>query len=59
MANNNLFNWMRRSSMAWLQLKTLGYKDVRIYNGGWGDWGNNLTLPVSEGEQPYDEAFAL
>jgi hypothetical protein len=25
----------------------------------WGDWGNNLTLPVSEGGQPYDEAFAL
>ncbi len=48
-----------RSSLAWLQLKTLGYQDVRIYNGGWGDWGNNLTLPVSEGEQPYDEAFAL
>lgn len=48
-----------RSSMAWLQLKTLGYKDVRIYNGGWGDWGNNLTLPVSEGGQPYDDAFAL
>lgn len=37
MANNNLFNWMRRSGLAWLQLKTLGYKDVRIYNGGWGD----------------------
>jgi thiosulfate/3-mercaptopyruvate sulfurtransferase len=48
-----------RSSLAWLQLRTLGYKDVRVYNGGWGDWGNNLTLPVSEGDQPYDEAFAL
>ncbi|TCV87484.1 sulfurtransferase [Sulfurirhabdus autotrophica] len=48
-----------RSSLAWLQLKALGYIDVRIYNGGWGDWGNNLTLPVSEGDQPYDDAFAL
>lgn len=48
-----------RSSLAWLQLKTLGYKDVRIYNGGWSDWGNNLTLPVSEGDKPYDDAFAL
>ncbi len=59
MANNSPYDWMGRSSLAWLQLKTLGYKDVRIYNGGWGDWGNNLTLPVSEGREPYDEAFKL
>ncbi len=48
-----------RSSLAWLQLKALGYKDVRIYNGGWGDWGTNLTLPVVEGEQPYTGDFEL
>ncbi|MDD5241837.1 MAG: rhodanese-like domain-containing protein [Sulfuricella sp.] len=48
-----------RSSLAYMQLKSLGYKDVRMYNGGWGDWGNNLTLPVVEGEEPYDEAFKL
>lgn len=48
-----------RSSLAYMQLKSLGYRDVRLYNGGWSDWGNNLILPVSEGEQPYDEAFAL
>ncbi|MCK7497473.1 MAG: rhodanese-like domain-containing protein [Comamonadaceae bacterium] len=48
-----------RSTLAWLQLKALGYKDVRIYNGGWSDWGNNLTLPVVAGEKPYDEAFEL
>jgi thiosulfate/3-mercaptopyruvate sulfurtransferase len=48
-----------RSSLAWLQLKALGYKDVRVYNGGWGDWGTNLTLPVVQGEKPYDEAFDL
>lgn len=48
-----------RSTLAWLQLKSLGYRDVRVYNGGWGDWGNNLTLPAVEGEAPYDEAFAL
>jgi thiosulfate/3-mercaptopyruvate sulfurtransferase len=48
-----------RSTLAWLQLKSLGYRDVRVYNGGWGDWGNNLTLPVVEGEKPYDNDFDL
>jgi len=48
-----------RSSLAWLQLKTLGYRDVRVYNGGWDDWGNNLTLPVVEGEKPYAGEFEL
>lgn len=48
-----------RSSLAYMQLKSLGFRDVRVYNGGWGDWGNNLTLPVVEREKPYDEAFEL
>jgi len=42
-----------------MQLRHLGYEDVRLYNGGWSHWGNTLTLPVVEGEAPYDEAFAL
>ena len=48
-----------RMSLAYLQLKSLGYKDVRLYNGGWSHWGNELTLPVVEGEKPYDEAYSL
>ena len=48
-----------RMSLAWLQLKHLGYENVRLYNGGWSHWGNRLTLPVVEGEEPYDEAYAL
>ena len=48
-----------RMSLAYLQLKSLGYADVRLYNGGWSHWGNRLTLPVVEGEDPYDEEFAL
>jgi thiosulfate/3-mercaptopyruvate sulfurtransferase len=48
-----------RMSLAWMQLRHLGYEDVRLYNGGWSHWGNTLTLPVIEGEAPYDEAFAL
>jgi len=48
-----------RMSLAWLQLKHLGYENVRLYNGGWSHWGNRLPLPVVEGEEPYDEAYAL
>lgn len=33
-------------SLAWMQLRHLGYRDVRLYNGGWSHWGNSLTLPV-------------
>nr|WP_317623122.1 rhodanese-like domain-containing protein [Thiohalomonas denitrificans] len=48
-----------RMGLAYMQLKSLGYQDVKLYNGGWSHWGNELTLPVVEGDQPYDEAFAL
>ena len=48
-----------RSTLAWLQLKQLGYRDVRVYNGGWDDWGNNLSLPVVTGDKPYDGDFDL
>ena len=48
-----------RMSLAYMQLKYLGYPDVRLYNGGWGHWGNALSLPVVEGEAPFDENFSL
>ena len=48
-----------RMSLAYMQLKSLGYDDVRLYNGGWGHWGNALSLPVVEGDAPYDEEYAL
>lgn len=48
-----------RSSLAWLQLKALGYKDVRVYNGGWSDWDRTLTLPIVKGNKPYDADFEL
>ena len=35
------------------------YRDVRVLNGGWGYWGNALTLPVVAGSEPYDEDFEL
>jgi len=48
-----------RMSLAYMHLKHLGYKDVRLYNGGWSHWGNRLTLPVVEGEKPYAGGFDL
>lgn len=48
-----------RMGLAYLQLKHLGYRDVRLYNGGWSHWGNELTLPVVEGPEPLGGDFAL
>ncbi len=48
-----------RMSLGWLQLKSLGYQDVRVLDGGWGIWDRAFTLPVVAGDKPYDEEFAL
>jgi thiosulfate/3-mercaptopyruvate sulfurtransferase len=48
-----------RMSLGWVQLKSLGYRDVRVVNGGWGTWDRAFTLPVVMGESPYDDEFAL
>ncbi len=48
-----------RMSLGWLQLHALGYRDIRLLDGGWGVWDRALTLPVVRGDKPYDEEFAL
>ena len=48
-----------RSTLAWLQLRALGYRDVRVYDGGWADWDRTLTLPVVKGAQTFDADFEL
>jgi len=48
-----------RNTLAYIQLKALGYEDVRLYNGGWAHWGNELSLPVIMGSEPWDAAHAL
>jgi thiosulfate/3-mercaptopyruvate sulfurtransferase len=48
-----------RMSLAYMQLKHLGVEDVRLYNGGWSHWGNELTLPVLEGDAPYSGDYEL
>ena len=48
-----------RMSLGWLQLHALGYRDIRLLDGGWGVWDRAMTLPVVRGDKPYDEEFAL
>lgn len=35
-----------RAANSFLALKKLGFKNVRVYLGSWGEWGNRLELPV-------------
>jgi len=35
-----------RAANTFLALKKLGFKNVRVYLGSWGEWGNKLDLPV-------------
>ncbi len=36
-----------RAANSFVVLKMLGYKNVRMYLGSWGEWGNKPALPVS------------
>jgi len=36
-----------RAANTFLALKKLGFKNVRVYLGSWGEWGNKLDLPVN------------
>ena len=35
-----------RAAHSFLALKILGYKNVKMYLGSWGEWGNRPELPV-------------
>lgn len=48
-----------RMSLGYMQLESLGYKDVRLLNGGWSTWDQAMTLPIVKGDKPYDEEYAL
>jgi len=37
-----------RAANTFLALKKLGFKNVRVYLGSWGEWGNKLDLPVEQ-----------
>ena len=37
-----------RAANTFVALKVLGYENVRMYLGSWGEWGNKQDLPVEK-----------
>jgi thiosulfate/3-mercaptopyruvate sulfurtransferase len=37
-----------RAANSFIALKMLGYKNVRMYLGSWGEWGNKKGMPVED-----------
>ncbi len=48
-----------RMSLAYQQLQHLGYKKVKLYDGGWSHWGNWQDVPTVTGNKPFDDTFDL
>lgn len=37
-----------RAANTFVVLRKLGYKNVKMYLGSWGEWGNRLDLPIED-----------
>lgn len=37
-----------RAANSFLALKKLGFENVKVYLGSWGEWGNHLDLPIEK-----------
>ena len=35
-----------RAANSYLSLKKIGFKNVKVYLGSWGEWGNKMDLPI-------------
>jgi thiosulfate/3-mercaptopyruvate sulfurtransferase len=39
-----------RASLSWMVLKSLGFRDVRVYDGSWFEWGPPSPFPIETTE---------
>jgi len=47
--NNEIITYCQggyRAANSFVALKRLGFKNVKVYLGSWGEWGNRLHLPI-------------